>query len=230
MKCRKCNSLYEGKVCPNCGARTFNPAFKNKSDFPVDDRHNPAEVPAPHKFRLLGFRSGKPWKMVISIFYLGFYLIMLSFALSREPFPGLPASDMVVQRVYDAVLLLMFISPYICLSESKLRDHLPLFKKGRFAGSTFGMVLVLSVLFILSGVVADCYSLEYKAHKDHHDYEVTETRDPTCTRQGKIKYRCSICADSDTEWIDALGHDYSVETTTEKGKKETFCSRCGDKE
>ena len=55
----------------------------------------------------------------------------------------------------------------------------------------------------------------------------------TCTEEGKEERVCTICGETDTQGIPALGHDMSewktvVEPTcTEEGKMESVCSRCG---
>ena len=59
---------------------------------------------------------------------------------------------------------------------------------------------------------------------------------PTCTKDGSIIYTCSICKDTKTEAIKALGHDYSsswtidkAATCTNEGSKSHHCTRCDSK-
>ena len=48
-----------------------------------------------------------------------------------------------------------------------------------------------------------------------HEYKVTASKEPTCTEKGSITYTCSICGDSYTETVKALGHDWKkVETVS----------------
>ena len=65
-----------------------------------------------------------------------------------------------------------------------------------------------------------------------HDYVATETVDATCTEDGYVVYTCSICGDTYTEVLDALGHDYVAvvtDPTCEEGGYTTYtCSRCDD--
>ena len=59
---------------------------------------------------------------------------------------------------------------------------------------------------------------------------------PTCIKEGSMKYTCSICKDTKTEVIKALGHDYSTSwtidkaaTCTNEGSKSHHCTRCDSK-
>jgi hypothetical protein len=56
---------------------------------------------------------------------------------------------------------------------------------------------------------------------------------PTCTDPGLQKRVCTVCGYTETEELDALGHDYSAgepvaPTCTEQGYTVYTCSRCGD--
>lgn len=62
-------------------------------------------------------------------------------------------------------------------------------------------------------VCADC---GYKKLKGH--YYLPENIEPTCTERGYIRHTCIEKDDSyDTDYVDALGHDY----------KNCVCTRCG---
>ena len=63
--------------------------------------------------------------------------------------------------------------------------------------------------------------------------EGTVTKEAECTEDGEILYTCTVCRETKTETIPALGHDYISEVTTEPKCTETgvmtyTCSRCGD--
>lgn len=66
-----------------------------------------------------------------------------------------------------------------------------------------------------------------------HQYTMTETT-PGCTEFGEKLYRCSICGDSYSESIAALGHSYgdwtvdTAATCTETGLEIRTCATCGD--
>lgn len=68
-----------------------------------------------------------------------------------------------------------------------------------------------------------------------HNYQITESREPTCTTDGKVVKTCKNCKDSYTETTKAYGHCYETTkyikpTCTEQGILESVCSNCGDVE
>jgi len=69
-----------------------------------------------------------------------------------------------------------------------------------------------------------------KTHE--HNYVLTETINPTCTQNGEETFTCTICQDTYTNDIDALGHSYQTAVTdptcTEQGYSTHTCSVCGD--
>ena len=66
-----------------------------------------------------------------------------------------------------------------------------------------------------------------------HDFGEWEiTKSPTCTEKGSKTRKCSRCDETETVEIDALGHDWELEsdtsTCTEDGVKTYKCSRCNE--
>ena len=64
-----------------------------------------------------------------------------------------------------------------------------------------------------------------------HEYTDAVTKQPTCTEAGIRTYTCTVCGQSYTEEVPALGHDYHSEVTvqatcTEKGELTYTCSCC----
>ena len=62
------------------------------------------------------------------------------------------------------------------------------------------------------------------------------TTPPTCTKTGVKQYTCTICSETKTEEIAALGHDYSSDWTIDTaaacetvGRKSHHCTRCDSK-
>ena len=58
------------------------------------------------------------------------------------------------------------------------------------------------------------------------------TKEPTCTAEGEKTYTCTLCNDTKTETIEALGHDYGAwvvitePTCFAEGVQTSTCSRC----
>lgn len=68
----------------------------------------------------------------------------------------------------------------------------------------------------------------------HNWGEWIVTKEATCTEKGARAHTCTICGETETETIAALGHDDSGDwtvvkeaTCTEAGTKELYCVRCG---
>ena len=57
-----------------------------------------------------------------------------------------------------------------------------------------------------------------------HNYQLTESREPTCTTQGLQTYTCSLCSDSYQQTVAATGHQYTDPTCTQP-KICTVCSQ-----
>ena len=71
--------------------------------------------------------------------------------------------------------------------------------------------------------------------ENHWDNEKITTP-PTCTKTGVKQYTCTICSETKTEEIPALGHDYSSDWTIDTaaacetvGSKSHHCTRCDSK-
>lgn len=65
-----------------------------------------------------------------------------------------------------------------------------------------------------------------------HSYDVTKTVDNTCTEDGYIDRKCSVCEHEKHEVLKAKGHNNSTKTVkeatcTEKGSQELTCKVCG---
>ena len=65
-----------------------------------------------------------------------------------------------------------------------------------------------------------------------HDYQITDSKDATCTEGGHITHTCSKCGDSYTEELKAEGHRYEAVVTeatcTTDGFTTYTCGVCGD--
>ena len=68
---------------------------------------------------------------------------------------------------------------------------------------------------------------------EHNFGDWIETKAPTCTEAGEETQTCSICGQTKTRTVDALGHDWKVikdteATCEEPGVKTEKCQRCGE--
>jgi hypothetical protein len=72
----------------------------------------------------------------------------------------------------------------------------------------------------------------YSNNAFHHNYSTAVTTQPTCTAQGVETHTCSVCQDSYTTSLPALGHNYSDTVLYQpscyvEGIMKHSCSRCG---
>lgn len=211
MRCNKCNSEVQGGFCSNCGTK-LSEKYKNR--------------------KLLGFRSNKVWKKILSVLYMIFCLIMFLACFSGRQ-GKITTYDFFIEKLFEFVLLLCFITPYIFLSNTKLRQKLPLFKKYKAGASAGGLAIVIFVLVITIGIVNSQHSAEYQADMTNHADVIVSKTEATCTDKGKISYVCDYCARTKEEIIPAIGHNYietskTEATCTDKGIILSKCTACGD--
>ena len=101
-----------------------------------------------------------------------------------------------------------------------------------FDSSTTGSK-VITVSYTENGVTR---SASFTVAVNEHDYTFSayvEGNEPTCTEAGEAIYTCSICGDTKTEAVEALGHleaddIWEEPTCTEPGTKDIICDRCGE--
>lgn len=116
MKCPQCNTEYIGNYCPQCGTA----------------------VTVKKEGKLFGFRSRRVWKMILSVVYLVFCCVLLLSVISIPIKGQITTYDFVVNKVSSAVLLLIFFSPYIFLSNTKFRDCLPFLRNIKLSAAFWG--------------------------------------------------------------------------------------------
>ena len=83
---------------------------------------------------------------------------------------------------------------------------------------------------------AEKYGREFEIYCVHNWDAGTITTEPTCVETGIKTFTCSLCGETKTETVVALGHEYSDQWTTdeeptcgEAGSKSHHCIRCSDK-
>lgn len=235
MKCSNCGYEFEGNFCPECGTA---------ADKPVTDESIVVQEPVqevevePKQAReqiqgrsLLGFRSNTTWKKVLSVAYLIICGVLL-FANLIEPRQGqITVYDFLIDKLDSIVIVLCFISPYIFLSNTKLRMALPLFKERRTNKCVAGMIIVIMCFGAIIGIVNSLHSAEYKADMENHAYVIVSSTDADCANDGEVQYHCEYCGRDDTQIVEALGHDMKEVSRTDPtedadGKRVTRCARC----
>lgn len=104
------------------------------------------------KFLLPGFRSLKPWKMIIGFLGYGF-LIWICFTMEVTDGAGVPAvgAELLLNRLTAFVWLLLTI--LICFNYMSIHEHLPLLRSGKWwmklAGCVIYSVVILIILLML---------------------------------------------------------------------------------
>lgn len=183
---------------------------------------------------MLGFRSNKLWKKILSITYLVFWGIIFLVVMLDGKFKNITMYDFIISKIQNLILLTIFVSPYIFLSNTKFRSKMPLFKANKKFKSFLGIIIVNIIFFIIFGVVNGFHSQEYLADMANHDYQIIKQTEATCEDTGTINYQCDYCGTTKTDIIDALGHDKKETSKKEptcdvEGVLYEECNRCGKK-
>ncbi len=88
------------------------------------------------------------------------------------------------------------------------------------------LVSVIVAFAALCGITA-CSDDEKECEHEWNSGKVTV--EATCTEEGEMTYTCSLCGETKTEDIDALGHDFSGElVNTDAQGHYHKCTRCGE--
>ncbi len=216
MKCENCNTEHEGEFCPNCNRLT-------------DTLQN--NEPIKNTGKLLGFRTNIIWKKIVSIIYLIFCFIYLLGVIGAEKYVNITNHDFIISQIYDTLIFVIMITPYIFLSNTRFRNILPLFKKHSLGASAIGLIFVTIIIGVISGVIDAAHSEEFLNDRKNHAYTETVT-DATCEKAGEIKKFCEYCGISETETVAALGHKMTEisrkdATETTEGEIVEECSVCG---
>ena len=93
--------------------------------------------------KLLGFRSGNPLKMTVALAWYLLCLVVLFF-------------------LSGVILFLWMLSPAVFLSDTPLRQYLPLFRKRQTGFSVMGMMIVFVFFAYLFASVESLHSAAYQ--------------------------------------------------------------------
>ena len=114
------------------------------------------------KRKLLGWRSGTPWKAGLALAYFLLCACFLVIALTTAPLIPAGQHDTLVYRLSSCILFLWLLSPAIFLSDTRLRDRLPFFKDRQRLRSLTGMLIVSMLFFYLFFLVEGWHTQTYK--------------------------------------------------------------------
>ncbi len=180
---------------------------------------------------MFGFRSGKLWKKILSITYLVILGIIFLSVMLDGKFKNITIYDFVINKIKNLILLTVFATPHIFLSNTKLRSKMPLFKANKKIKSFFGLIIVCVILIFVAGVVDEFHSQEYLEDMANHNYKIIAQVEATCTTNGKIDYLCDYCGLKKFDVLSALGHNMKEISKTEatcesEGKLSEKCEIC----
>lgn len=213
MRCSKCHSEFEGNFCPNCGAR----AIQTKKQEGV----------------LLGFRSNKGWKKFLSVAYLVVCGLLAFSAITGSRAGQITTYDFLVDKAWKMTIVLLFLSPYIFLSNTRFRDIIPLFKR-RNAGLSFvGMLIVVFAIAFIGGGITSMHSEEYQADMENHAYVVVTSEGSNCTSEVVASLKCEYCGKETEEAIPPSGHKLNEQSRVDPdcvtaGSITSTCGNCGE--
>jgi len=169
---------------------------------------------------MLGFRSNKLWKKILSITYLVFWGIMFLASMLDGKFKNITTYDFIISKIQNLILLIILASPYIFLSNTKLRSKMPLFKVNKKGKSFLGLIIVNIILFFVFGIVNGSHSKEYLADMANHDYQIIEQTEATCETPGTINYQCNYCGTTKSETIKRIERTEKTGDTNKNNKKD----------
>lgn len=102
------------------------------------------------RVKVFGFRSGKSWKMIIAVlYYLVAAWIFATSIINEFRYYSFEAMD-VVLVIFKYVFIFVFLfSPLIFLSDFEYVNRIPLFKRKEKSKSLLGMIIVLSICYLM---------------------------------------------------------------------------------
>lgn len=110
----------------------------------------------------MGFRSGIPWKKIVATAYYLLCVVVLVSGLFTPPLIECGVWDSVVVKISTCFIFIWMISPAIVLSNTALRDRLPLFKDHLRVKSLVGLMIVFVLCTYVFRFVEGWHTEEYK--------------------------------------------------------------------
>ena len=115
--------------------------------------------------KLLGFRSGNPWKSSCALAF--FCLLYLVFVLTLMPPVVAGNHDLLVYKAIRAALFAIVILPIVFLSDFAWCKHVPFFSSPRVSQRMLGVGLLAALLVCLCANLAYLHTPEYRAAATH---------------------------------------------------------------
>ena len=198
-----------------------------ETDYQKKQCQNFSKENSKKKNALLGFRS----KKIISIIYLLFVGLCFYVALFEGRKGQISLYDFLIDKIYAIIVLSIFITPYIFLSNTKFREKIPLFKNHKKSNSLLGITLVTFLVLTVSGCVNSMHSEVYKKDMKNHAYVETDVKTESCYENGKITLICQYCNKKEMKVTERLEHEmneiYNKQPSEfEEGKIIKKCINC----
>lgn len=128
-------------------------------------------------WRLLGFRSRRPWKMVAaSVYYVSWIVFVVAVLASQSPHV-FDARDRLLDVAMGLILAFLTLSPAIFLSDSTYRNRLPFFKHHKAAWSSAGLITVLVLSILAIGMADSLHSQPYRLAVEQERLAALEKRE-----------------------------------------------------
>ncbi|NLO85462.1 MAG: hypothetical protein GX096_08550 [Clostridiales bacterium] len=112
--------------------------------------------------KLLGFRSQKPWKMIVAVIWYLLSLAVLILALGTPPPVAAGPYDTGIYYLTALIICLWMISPAIFMSDTFLRQGIPFFRNQTLLSSLAGLMVVFIFFAYLFAAVDSLHTDQYK--------------------------------------------------------------------
>ncbi len=179
--------------------------------------------------KLFGFRSNKIWKKVMSIVYLIVWCLLFLVIMTEGKYPNLETKDFVINKLSNLIIFCFFLSPYIFLSQTKIREKLPLLNKFKLWTSSLFFVVLFIITILINSAVLSLHTDEYVADMENHAYVLVSSTEATCEVEGLTERTCGYCGRKEREVFPAKGHTMQIVIENEDEKVEK-CQICGYEE
>ena len=139
-------------------------ALTSGSVAPIDAGAVTATVATPASGKgLFGFRSRKPWKMLVaSAYYLFAGVIAIGLLVSRKQYAN-SGADIALEVLSGFLMSLVLLAPAFLLSDFGYRDKLPLFKRRKIVWSALGLAVFFVLMLVTAALADTLHTAPYRA-------------------------------------------------------------------